>query len=159
MALTLLGLGLGLGLGLVAVAVVVVLMVKQNQRVPRLGVEQGRLRPLSKKPNGVSSQAEAKKQRVAALPFSGSQAETLAALRKVVSEMPGSEILQQDADYLRVVFSTPLLKFRDDVEFYLDESSRSVAFRSSSRVGYSDLGVNRERYRTIAARYAQQANV
>ncbi|MBQ8062810.1 MAG: DUF1499 domain-containing protein, partial [Clostridia bacterium] len=43
-----------------------------------------------------------------------------------------------------------LWKFRDDVEFYFDDETQQVEYRSSSRLGVGDMGVNKERYRIIS---------
>jgi len=39
--------------------------------------------------------------------------------------------------------------FVDDVEFLLDASTKMIQVRSASRLGESDLGVNRKRIETI----------
>ena len=44
--------------------------------------------------------------------------------------------------------TSKIFGFVDDVEFYLNEPG-VIHFRSASRIGYSDLGVNRERMETI----------
>jgi len=41
--------------------------------------------------------------------------------------------------------------FVDDVEFYLDQQNSVIQVRSASRLGESDLGVNRKRIETIRA--------
>jgi len=43
--------------------------------------------------------------------------------------------------------------FRDDVEFWVDRSAGVIHFRSASRLGSEDLGVNRARMETIRARF------
>jgi len=50
-----------------------------------------------------------------------------------------------------VEFSTPLMGFVDDVEFYCD--GKAIQVRSASRLGYSDLGVNRKRIEAIRAAF------
>jgi uncharacterized protein (DUF1499 family) len=45
------------------------------------------------------------------------------------------------------------MRYRDDVEFWLDTESQQVHYRSSSRAGYSDMGLNRKRYNKIAELY------
>ena len=42
--------------------------------------------------------------------------------------------------------------FVDDVEFLLDEDAKVIHVRSASRLGESDLGVNRKRIETIRAK-------
>ena len=44
-------------------------------------------------------------------------------------------------------------RFTDDVEFFVEVESGRVHFRSASRVGRSDLGVNRERMELIRSRF------
>jgi uncharacterized protein (DUF1499 family) len=42
----------------------------------------------------------------------------------------------------------------DDVEFYLNADKKIIEVRSASRLGESDLGVNRDRIETIRAKIA-----
>ena len=51
--------------------------------------------------------------------------------------------------HLWAVFITKLFLFRDDVELRLDTDEGLIHIRSSSRVGYSDLGQNRKRVNII----------
>jgi uncharacterized protein (DUF1499 family) len=46
------------------------------------------------------------------------------------------------------------MKYNDDVEFWLDSDAKQVHFRSASRAGYSDMGLNRTRYEAIAELYS-----
>ena len=38
-----------------------------------------------------------------------------------------------------------MFRFTDDVEFYVDNTAKVIHFRSASRVGRGDMGVNRKR--------------
>jgi uncharacterized protein (DUF1499 family) len=66
------------------------------------------------------------------------------AILTVVGKMPRTTVITRREDYLHVEYRTKM-GFVDDVELYLDEPARTVHFRSASRIGYSDLGVNRRR--------------
>jgi len=44
-----------------------------------------------------------------------------------------------------------VFRFVDDVEFHVDETAKLIHVRSASRVGHSDLGVNRRRVEAIRA--------
>lgn len=131
----------------------VVRLVVQNTRAPVLGHDNGILKPLSKKPNAVSTQAEDIDKRVAPWPFKDSLEETVKAIESAVAEYGGAELKRRDDHYLYYVFTTPTMHFHDDVEFYLNEDERSVHFRSASRAGYSDLGLNRKRYERLKELY------
>jgi uncharacterized protein (DUF1499 family) len=56
-----------------------------------------------------------------------------------------SSVVEETANYLHAECASALFGFVDDLELHLRESNNIVAIRSASRVGYSDLGVNRRR--------------
>jgi uncharacterized protein (DUF1499 family) len=45
----------------------------------------------------------------------------------------------------------PVLRFVDDVEVVFDDDAKTIHFRSASRTGYGDLGVNRARMEQVRA--------
>ena len=124
-----------------------------------LGVKDGRLKPPSRTPNSVSSQADLHAggdrkvdyARIDPLPLQGDAAATMARLEAVVAAMPGAKIIERRDDYLYAQFSSRLLKFVDDVEFWASPTDKVVHVRSASRVGRGDLGVNRARIEAIRA--------
>ena len=117
-----------------------------------IGLQDGKLSPCPSSPNCVSTQAGDPQHRIEALSFRGSQAQTMAAILSVVGRMKRTTVVTQKEDYLHVEYRTKM-GFVDDVEFYLDEPSQTVHFRSASRVGYSDLGVNRKRMEEFSTLY------
>ena len=119
----------------------------------KLGVNNGQLAAMPKSPNAVSSQATDKRMQVNALPMSGSVAETRDKIISCLKQMGGNAVESQSDDYIHAIFTTPLLRFKDDIEFYIDEANSDVHFRSASRVGYSDMGANRKRYEAFKALY------
>jgi len=66
--------------------------------------------------------------------------------------MPGARVVTKQSDYLYVQFSTRLMRFVDDAEFWFDPASGLVQVRSASRLGRKDFGVNRARIEAIRAR-------
>lgn len=128
----------------------------QNAQVPDLGHSNGQLAPLGSKPNSVSTQTDQADKRVAPWPFKSDRETTLQAILAAVESYGGARIISQDSHYLRVLFTTPLMRYNDDAEFYLDEAAGLVHFRSASRAGTSDLGLNRARFEQLTALYQQQ---
>jgi uncharacterized protein (DUF1499 family) len=128
-----------------------------------LGVRDGKLKPPSQTDNSVSSQAglwSGHAQREAAhidpLPLVGGDgAATMRRLREIVADMPGTQVLAVRDDYLHVQFTTPLMKFGDDAEFWLDTGAGVVQVRSASRLGRRDFGVNRRRIEAIRVQLAE----
>jgi len=128
----------------------------QNSQVPTLGVTNGKLTPISKKPNNVSSQTDVAEKSVPTLPFKDTQEQTLKAIKQAIANYGGGEIKNESEDYVYVVFTTSLMKYHDDVEFWLDAEHKEVHFRSASRAGYSDMGLNRQRWEKLAELYRAQ---
>jgi uncharacterized protein (DUF1499 family) len=127
-----------------------------------LGVHDGRLKPPSPTPNSVSSQAglypdhpQRDYARIEPLPLQGDARQTLARLQAVVAALPGARIVEQKDDYLYAQFTTPLMRYVDDVEFWLDPAAQVVQVRSASRLGHGDLGLNRKRVEQIRAALAR----
>lgn len=121
-------------------------------KVPQLGIEDGSLSPCPDTPNCVSSEAEARKsQRVDALSYDVSPEQIFRQLKLTVTAM-GGRITKVQAGYLRAEFTSRLFRFVDDVEFRLEEEASLIHIRSASRVGHSDLGVNRKRVEQIRQR-------
>ena len=127
-----------------------------------LGLRDGKLKPPSKTPNSVSSQADlwpghaqAQYARIAPLALAADgKADgpaTMARIRAIVQATPGATVVKAESGYLHATFSTRLLKFTDDVEFWFDAAHGVVQVRSASRLGRKDFGVNRARVEAIRA--------
>jgi uncharacterized protein (DUF1499 family) len=123
-----------------------------------LGVTNGRLKPPSNTPNSVSSQAglwpghpQRDRARIEPLALRADRGEPIARLQAFVAAMPGARVVSVRGDYLYAQFTTPLLRFVDDVEFWLDPAAGVVQVRSASRLGHGDRGLNRERIEAIRA--------
>ena len=70
------------------------------------------------------------------------------ALKGWIARQPDWEIVIDDTSFIQAVVKTPLMKFRDDVQLQFDTDSKLIQVRSSSRLGFSDLGTN---YRRVEA--------
>ena len=75
----------------------------------------------------------------------------------IVREMKRAAVVSVTPSYLHVDFRSALFRFIDDVGFLLDDSARLIYFRSASRTGYYDFGVNRRRMKEISKRYLSSA--
>ena len=158
----------------IALAVVAVLLAARlgafSGKAPaNIGVRDGKLKPPAKTPNSVSSQADLwpdavqkDDARIAPIALLKTSAEgsagdgktTIAKIAAVIDDLPGSKLVEQRDDYLYAQFTTPLMRFTDDVEFWFDPTAGAVQVRSASRIGRKDFGVNRARIENIRARLA-----
>ena len=118
-----------------------------------IGVTNGRLAPCPDSPNCVSSQSEGEKHHIAPLTYNGEKAEAKETLKKIVMDMVGTRVVNDTDDYLYAEFKSRIMGFVDDVEFYFPEEP-IIHVRSASRLGHSDLGVNRKRIETIRQMFA-----
>ena len=114
-----------------------------------IGVRDGRLTKCPDSPNCVSTQAEDHEHWIAPLSVQQHSHGEIDVLEGIVLQMPRTKIIEKTTSYLRVEFRSALFRFVDDVEFYVEPGSSRIHFRSASRVGRSDLGVNRARMEQI----------
>ena len=125
----------------------------ESRRPRTLGVKDGKfLAKIGSKPNNVSSQANKEVDSLHYVePFyftTGSPSDAIQKLKLIVEGMERTHVVECTDGYLYTEFSSNLFGFVDDVEFYADQGGR-IDVRSSSRIGYSDAGVNRKRVETI----------
>ncbi len=127
-----------------------------------LGIHDGRFKQPSFTPNSVSSQADLYPNhpqrdyaRIAPLQFAGDADKAMDKLEKTLRATDRTVIITRDAGYLYAESSTPLLKFTDDLEFWLDRPAGVIQLRSASRLGRKDFHVNRERIEKIRAQFTQ----
>jgi uncharacterized protein (DUF1499 family) len=118
-------------------------------RPTNLGVKDLRLMPCPSSPNCVCTTDTGAEHGIAPLAFGTSREAAMAALKGVIQGMERSAIVVESPDYLHVEFTSKLMGYVDDVEFYFDPSGQGIQVRSASRLGKSDLGVNRKRVEAI----------
>lgn len=111
-----------------------------------------RLKPCPATPNCVLSTATDDTHRVAPFPFTGPAPDALARVKAAALSFPRTRVAEEAQGYVRLTFKSALFGFVDDVEFEVDEAAKVIHVRSASRVGRSDLGVNRKRVEAIRAK-------
>ncbi|MFW5748430.1 MAG: DUF1499 domain-containing protein [Chloroflexota bacterium] len=122
-----------------------------------LGVNNGQLKPCPKSPNCVSTQArpDDRTHYMEPIPFEETPMDAQARLLNIINAMPRTQIITEKPNYLHVEFRTAVMRFIDDVEFYIDDDTRMIHFRSASRLGQGDGGTNRRRMQAISGRFRQ----
>ena len=115
------------------------------------GAEHGGLAPCPSSPNCVCSDSRGGEHAVAPLVLAVPPAQAWAAIQKAVAEMPRCQIVEATDDSLHAECRSALFRFVDDLEIQLRPEEGIAALRSASRVGYSDLGVNRKRVESLRA--------
>jgi uncharacterized protein (DUF1499 family) len=123
------------------------------------GLISGALAPCPDKPNCVCSEfGEAAAHYIAPLDHAGATPEQAwGDILKVIEEL-GGDVVVADDEYIAATFSSSLFGFIDDVECRLEPSQKRIQIRSASRVGHSDLGVNRKRMETLTRLFGQRVS-
>ncbi|MFT4653862.1 MAG: hypothetical protein ACJA0G_000091 [Kangiellaceae bacterium] len=124
--------------------------------VPKLGITDGQLTPCPITPNCVNTQATTRSDYADPFYFTGTQAKAKVRLLKVLEEFARARITEDHEDYIRVEFTSAIFRFVDDVEFYFPAKGSAIVIiqiRSASRLGLSDLGVNKRRIEQIRDKF------
>lgn len=122
-------------------------------RPSNLGPKDGKLAPCPSSPNCVCSQSPTSDSEhyIAPLSLKTSAPEAIASIKTIVESMERTMVITETDSYLYAEFTSAMMGYVDDVEFYADAAEQVVHVRSASRLGQSDLGVNRKRVEDIRA--------
>lgn len=131
----------------VLAAIVLLMFVRSglSQRPGDLGVSGGQLRPCPASPNCVCSQHADVEHAIAPFAIQGDGEAEWERLRQAIQNTSRAVIVTETPDYLHAEFTSLIFRFVDDVELFRAPADGVIHVRSASRVGYSDLGVNRQR--------------
>jgi uncharacterized protein (DUF1499 family) len=145
-------------IGLIIVLIIlagIVIFIQNTKPHIVLGLENGKLHEIPNKKNAVSTDTSFSDKRITPMPFKENPEDTKAALKKALDSYGGIAIMKEENNYIYAIATTPGMKFHDDMEIHFDEADRMIHFRSASRAGYSDMGLNRQRYDKIVGFYGQ----
>lgn len=132
------------------------LLVKNNRTPTNLGMTNGSFARLPRTPNGISSQTTDLRKKVDPFPFNQNLTESKNSLKIIIAAFEDMKIRTEGKNYIHLISTSKTMRFHDDIEFFFDERSKVVHFRSASRIGYSDMNVNRKRYERLREEYMKQ---
>jgi len=110
-----------------------------------LGFSAGALAACPASPNCVSSDASDADHRVEAFELSVPPKEAWGVVQEEIAKMPRTTVIEVTPNYLHAESTSAVFRFVDDLELELRSQDGTIAVRSASRVGHSDMGVNRRR--------------
>jgi len=90
---------------------------------------------------------------IAPLKVKQGEKEPMARLKALVGKMEGARLVVEQPFLLKYEFTTPTMKFIDDVQFVYIPVMNYVEMRSASRLGISDFGVNGKRLEAVRAAF------
>ena len=100
-------------------------------------------------PNCVSSLAKNPKYRVEPFKLKKNTKASWNIVRTTVASLPRTKIVSADNSDIHAECKSMIFRFVDDLTLHLIPSKGTIDIRSASRIGYSDLGVNRRRIETL----------
>jgi uncharacterized protein (DUF1499 family) len=71
------------------------------------------------------------------------------ALKQILSQRDGWQITISKDLFVQAVVTTPAMRFKDDVQLQFVSAKDIIHIRSSSRLGYSDMGTNAARVKRL----------
>ncbi|PSL43556.1 uncharacterized protein (DUF1499 family) [Salsuginibacillus halophilus] len=110
-----------------------------------------------KSPNCVSTMTTSQRHAIEPYVYEGTKKEAYRLIQRILEADANVTILKADENYLEAEFKTKVLRFKDDVIFYFGDEGR-VHFLSKSRLGYSDLGKNRQRMEILRKQFHNAIN-
>ena len=75
--------------------------------------------------------------------------EPLKEVQAIVKNIPGSEIVEIDGDYMHAEVVSKNMEFVDDLEVSYSPDTKKLVIRSEAREGKGDFGVNQKRVDSI----------
>ena len=127
---------------------------RSAEQSPRMTHTPTELKDCPDKPNCVSTQATVADKQRDPISYTGSLEDARKKLLSVLGDTKRTERVKVDGNYVHYTFKTWPIPFTDDVEFLFDDQAKVIHYRSASRVGHSDLGVNSKRMAKLVAAYA-----
>ncbi|WKY58480.1 DUF1499 domain-containing protein [Vibrio sp. SNU_ST1] len=103
--------------------------------------------PCGNKPNCVSTQDTREQHNIA--PFTLVDGVRLSQVQAVILQLPRTKAAVSKDNYLRIEFTSKIMRFVDDLELKIE--GENLLVRSESRTGHSDFGVNRKRAEQLRA--------
>ena len=73
-------------------------------------------------------------------------------LIQILENTPRLKIIKKETNYIHAVVTSRIMKFIDDIEIKNLDQHNTFQVKSSSRLGFYDLGVNKRRVETLRFR-------
>lgn len=132
------------------------MIVSCSHRAPKdLGVSAGQFSPCPASPNCVSSFANPDDEKHYFAPIvvkpSSFKGGVLEVIVQKATKVLGCTVSKKTESYLHAECKSKLMGFVDDLQVFYEPSKSMLYFKSASRVGYSDLGVNNKRLQKLQA--------
>ncbi|WP_017293618.1 DUF1499 domain-containing protein [Geminocystis herdmanii] len=130
----------------------------EGQTPNNLGVVNSQLASCPPSPNCVVSQDADSSHYIKPLTYQLDRTQAYDSFLKILSVVPDTKIVEQKDNYIRTESRSKIMGFVDDAEFYFPEGEKVIQWRSASRLGESDLGVNRRRLEQIRLAFDDLVN-
>lgn len=114
-----------------------------------------RLRPCRRPGACVSTQAEGRS-KMEPIPYQGPLEDARERMLRILRAWPRTRIVEEGPTHLKAECRSLLFRFVDSVDLVFDDAAKVIHFRSASRVGTCDYGVNRRRMERLRRLFLAQ---
>jgi uncharacterized protein (DUF1499 family) len=134
----------------------ILLLTSCDAPVPKaLGVFQSKFKDCPDKPNCISSFSKSDSSHyIDPIDIKEPKDVAIKKILNIIKLYKSSKIITNQNDYIHIEVTSDIFKFVDDVEFYFGISGK-IHMKSKSRLGHSDLGVNKKRLGEFIFKYHQ----
>ena len=74
-------------------------------------------------------------------------------IKQIIENIPRTQIVENDGDYLHAEVTSRIMKYVDDLEVSYIPENNLIVIRSESRVGEGDFGVNKKRVELLKSNF------
>lgn len=132
---------------LILIILIIIYVIYSNNTVNNnIGLENNKFKKLKDSPNGVSTQSNFKDKYVEPIKYNKDLNIVKKYIKENIKKIGNVKLIEEKDKYMHFIFISNFFHFKDDFEIYFDRNKNLIHIKSQSRVGYSDLGVNKERY-------------
>lgn len=96
-------------------------------------------------PNCVSTKATKDTHYVEPIHFNKTPEDFKKFVEQILIKFPRTKLAHLENNYAHIEFTSLIFRFTDDVELFFDPAESKIHIRSASRIGHSDMGVNKKR--------------
>lgn len=102
--------------------------------------------------NCLASNASDPDRQIEPLHYTGSREAAQRAMAKIVGQLRGGAVMENEPGYMRIEFTSQIFQFVDDVQL-LFQSDRTIQVRTASRSEHFDFGESRQRIEKIRSAF------
>lgn len=139
-----------IALGAVGTLLALIMMGMLSRSGTAPGLVEGKLSPCPQSPNCICTEYPADiKHYTKPVEYGSANIKVVRSLIRKSIDATGGTMVREKDNYFAATYRSGVFGFVDDLEVRINEATKQIHIRSASRIGYSDMGANAKRVRTL----------